>query len=198
MADIEWHESVENLLSELCDESQVRCRLHQRHHHWYSRRNKCYQLPVVILSALSGSGNFLAGQFLVVEKYLIIGIGCISIFISIISAVSQYLKLAELSENHRLAALAWNKLYTKLKFTIMLQRHDRADCREYFTSVVSDYERLFEISPDLLDFFKNKLKKKLQKRDLGEFKLPFYLNGYKHILPATEWEENTQDDEKVQ
>ena len=191
MTDIDWHESVESLLSELCDEAQIRCRLHNRHHHWYATRNKRYTLPVVVLSALSGSGNFLAGQFPVVEQHLIIGIGCISIFISIISAVSQFLKLAELSENHRIAGLAWNKFYTKLKLTLLLQRHDRSDCREFFSSVVSDYERLSEISPDLLDKFKNNLKKKLEKRDLGNFQLPFYLNGYKHISPIDVWEDNS-------
>ena len=195
MTDIVWETDIEGLLAELSDEAQVRTRLHQQHHRWYSLRNKCYALPVVILSVLSGSGNFLAGQFAVVEKHLIIGIGCISIFTSIISSVSQYLKLAELSENHRIAGLAWGKFYAKLKFSLLLQRRDRGDCREFFVGITSDYERLCEISPGLLESFKKRLKKKLEKRDLGEFRIPFYMNGYQHIdVPDEEWDENTEPD----
>ena len=59
----------------------------------YSKRNLKYQLPVIILSVLSGSGNFIASNFPEYEKWLIIGIGGMSMFTSIISSISQFLKI---------------------------------------------------------------------------------------------------------
>lgn len=195
---MDWCNSgVEELLTELCDESQVRAKLHSKHHHWYSNRNKRYHLPVVVISVLAGSGNFVAGQFEAIEKYLILFIGVLSIFTSIISAVSQFLKLAQLSESHRIASLAWGKFYSKVKFCLLLRSDDRDDPREFLQSVVGEYDRLFEISPTLLVHFVDKLSKKLKAAVGTRFQLPYYMNGYKHIRPYREFEDNT-DDEKIE
>ena len=72
---MQWHPSIEKLFEELADESQLRNKLHYEQSRYYNNRNNHYTLPVVILSVLSGSGNFIAGQFPTVEKYLIWGSG---------------------------------------------------------------------------------------------------------------------------
>ena len=178
---MQWHSSIENLLESLCDESQLRNKLHHNHYSWYSKRNNYYSLPIVILSVLSGSGNFLAGQFPAVEQFLIIGIGCVSIFTSIISAVSQFLKLAQLSENHRIASLAWGKFYSSMMFQLSLKSEDRTEVKDFLTSICSEYDRLYEISPPLLNKFVKRMTKKLQGLVNQRFQIPFYLNGYKHF-----------------
>ena len=136
---------METIFEELADESQLRNKLHYQQFRWYSNRNNHYTLPVVILSTLCGSGNFIAGQFPLVEKYLIIGIGAVSIFTSIISAISQFLKLAQLSENNRIASLAWGKFYSSIKFEIQLRTEDRSDPKDLLVSMIAEYDRLYEI-----------------------------------------------------
>ena len=56
---IEWDESVENILSELGDEAQINAFLHKHSQIFYTRQNIKFQLPIIILSALSGTGNFM-------------------------------------------------------------------------------------------------------------------------------------------
>jgi len=192
-----WHLSIENLLEELGDEAQIRNKLHYQHFRWYSNRNNHYTLPVVILSVLSGSGNFIAGQFPLIEKFLIIGIGCVSIFTSIISAVSQFLKLAQLSESHRVASLAWGKFYSSIKIQLGLKTSDRNEPKEFLNVICSEYDRLYEISPPLLNKFVDKMTKKLQSLVTHRFKIPFYLNGYKHMETFEEFQDNSDDDIKL-
>ena len=196
---IEWHESIEILLEELCDESQVRSKLHMKQFMSYRRRNQMYTIPVVILSVLSGSGNFISESYSdLTKKYMIMGIGTISIFVSIVSAVRTFLKLAELSEGNRIASLSWGKFYSRCKFQLYLKRDDREVCHDFLLSVFSEYDRLYEISPPLISKFIKHIKKKVIKTNQQNFKLPFYMDGFVHVTRYDEYENNTasEDDEK--
>lgn len=194
---MEWNIAVEQIFEELADESQLRNKLHYQQFRYYSNRNNHYTLPVVILSTLCGSGNFISLQFPLIEKYLIIGIGVVSICTSIISAISQFLKLAQLSENNRIASLAWGKFYSSIKFEIRLQTEDRSDPKDLLTGMIAEYDRLYEISPPLLNQFVNRMCKKLQGLVTDRFKIPFYMNGYRHCQSfGTEFVDNSVD-EKV-
>ena len=75
---MEWHDSIENLLKNIGEECQIKAKIHRMMFEHYSRRNLKYQIPVIILSVLSGSGNFIASNFPEYEKWLIIGIGGMS------------------------------------------------------------------------------------------------------------------------
>ena len=191
-----WHESHELLLCTLCDESQIRSTLHMQQHLSYRRRNQWYTLPVVVLSVVSGSGNFISeGYDALVKRYMILTIGVLSICTSIISAISHHLGLAELSESNRVASLFWGKFYTKMKFQISLTRSDRDPRHDFMVSVFAEYDRLFEISPILIDKFLKKVKSKLKKRTFDNgFVLPYYMNGMQHTNTYGEGYEG--DDEK--
>jgi hypothetical protein len=199
---IVWHESVERLLEELTDEAQVRARIHMKQYMSYRRRNQCYTLPVVILSVISGSGNFISESYTdLTKKYMIMGIGTLSIFVSIISAVSQYLKLAQTEEANRIASLQWGKFYSKIKFQLYLKRENREGCHDFLLSVFSEYDRLYEISPPLLSTFIKHIRRKLRNLDINQFKLPFYMNGVERVIKYVEnleesFVSNTVDDEK--
>lgn len=195
---VEWHESIETLFEEIADEAMLRSSLHMKQHISYRSRNQYYTLPICVLSVLSGSGNFISESFenVIVKKYMILGIGLVSIFTSVISAISHHLKLAELSESNRIASLSWSKYYSRLKFQLSLLRQDRESCYDFMNSIFSEYNRMTEISPILLEKFIKNVKNKLKKRTFDNgFILPYYLNGYQHVHTyGTEWEENTVDE----
>ena len=190
-----WDRDNETLLEELCDEAQLRNKLHSKIGTWFGKRSKRYHLPIIILSVLSGSGNFVSGQFPAIEKWLILGIGCISIFTSIISAVAQFLKLSELATEHRIASLAWGKFFATLRIQLQLKKADRLDPREFLNSVVSEYERLFEISPPLLKHFVDRMTKKVESLVHNRFKMPFYCNGFYGVraFESGQFEDNSED-----
>ena len=196
---MEWNHAVEHIFEGLADESQLRHKLHHQQYRWYTNRNNHYAIPVVVLSVLSGSGNFIAGNFInkTIEKYLIICIGVVSICTSIISSISQFLKLAQLSESNRVASLAWGKFHSCIKFQIQLKSEDRLDAKDFMTTVISEYDRLYEISPPLLARFIDKMCKKLQNLVTDRFRIPHYMNGYHHCSSYHDgFVDNSISDEK--
>jgi len=57
-----WHESNEVFFKQLGDESQLQAICHMNSHEYYSTRSRHYQLPIIILSVICGSGNFVSGD----------------------------------------------------------------------------------------------------------------------------------------
>ena len=203
---VEWHTSVERLLQELTDESQIRSKLHYKQYMSYRRRNQCFTLPVVILSVLSGSANFISeGYEMITKKYMVLCTGAVSILVSVISAVSQFLKLAQLEESNRISSLQWGKFYTRIKFQLYLRRKKRDPCHDFLLSVFSEYDRLYEMSPPLLSAFIKHIRKKLRNRELNGFILPFYMNGVQRVVKYEESKDefennysNNSDDAKIE
>ena len=72
---IEWDESIENILSEIGDESQINAYMHKKAQTYYTKQNIKFQLPIIILSALSGTGNFISSNFPTYSDTIILAIG---------------------------------------------------------------------------------------------------------------------------
>ena len=49
-----WDESVEKLLQKYCDEAKTRECLHRKAFYRFKKLTTCFQLPVIILSAIAG------------------------------------------------------------------------------------------------------------------------------------------------
>ena len=191
---MEWEESVETLLQKYCDESQVREALHRKAYYWYKRALTCFQLPIIILSALSGSMQFLSKSYPHLEGTIIIVTAGTSIGVSIISAVMTYLKLGEYKNKHEVSQVAWQNFYNTVKHTLSLSRDLRQDSSEFLQTVKASYDRLFEISPICNQGFIKAIKKKVRNATSPEFAIPCYLNGFRHTPVygrGDEYEENT-------
>lgn len=142
-----WHDSNEVFFKQLGDESQLQAICHMNSHEYYSNRSRHYQLPIIILSVICGSGNFVSTSFPDNQDTIILGVGVLSIITSIVSSVAQYLKLAEKSEAHRIASVSWEKFYNNIRFQLSRRREEREDIQNYILSTTSEYQRLQEISP---------------------------------------------------
>ena len=90
-----WDDSVEGLLQKYCDEAQTREALHRRSYYRYKKLTTCFNLPVIVLSCLSGSFQFLSAGYPDIEQHIVTATASVSILTAIISAVSSYLKLGE-------------------------------------------------------------------------------------------------------
>lgn len=192
---MEWEESVETLLQKYCDESQVREALHRRAYYWYKKSLTCFQLPIIILSALSGSMQFLSKSYPVFESSIVTGTAATSISVSIISAVMTYLKLGEFKTKHEISQVAWQNFYNTVKHELSLARGLREDSTEFLQKVKQNYDRLFEISPICNRGFIQAIKKKVMKNTSPQFVIPCYLNGFQHtpVFKQEQYEDNTEE-----
>jgi hypothetical protein len=172
--------SVESLLQKYCDEAQTREALHRRAFYNYKKLTTCFQLPIIILSALSGSMAFLSKGYPEIEEYIVTGTASVSICVSIISAVASYLKLGETKSKHETSQVAWQAFHNTIKHEIALRRDLRQDPNEFIQEVKATYQRLFEISPICNAKLIKHIKKKIESHATDEFQVPTYLNGFRH------------------
>ena len=178
--DQEWHTSVEKLLQKYCDEAQTREALHRRSYYSYKKLTTCFSLPVIVLSALSGSFQFLSKGYPDIEQYIVTGTASISILTAIISAVASYLKLGESKSKHEQSANAWLLFNNEVKHQLGLAREYRQDPIEFLQTTKTQYDRLFELSPICSSEMIKAIKKKIKAHASDQFECPTYLNGFKH------------------
>ena len=181
--DGEWCASCEELMSRYCDEASVREKLHRASFYKFSCRNKFFQLPIIICSALSGSIQLLSKQFPDVEGAIITGTATLSIFTSILGSLHAYLKYGAQVSAHEAAEVSWQSFHNRIKHCLSLRRDLRPDQQEFTAEIHTAYERLFEISPILDQTIINQIKKSIENASDNEFRVPNYLNGLTHTEP---------------
>jgi len=91
--DLEWHDSIELLLKKYADEAQVNECMNRESFFYYKRMLTCFQLPIIVMSAVSGSFQFLSKSYPDYENLIVTCTASTSILVSIVSAVMSYLKL---------------------------------------------------------------------------------------------------------
>jgi len=181
-----WDASVETLLQKYCDESQTRESLHRRSYYKYKRLTTCFSLPVICLSAISGSFQFLSKGYKEIEQYIVTGTASLSILTSIISAVAAYLKLGESKAAHEQAANQWLLFQNEIKHQLGLHRSKRADADEFLQNTKTHYDRLFELSPICSSETIAEVRKKIHANATEAYHVPSYMNGFAH---STVWRE---------
>ena len=145
-----WHDSVEKLLQRYCDESQIREALHRRAYYYYKKTLSWFQLPIIIMSAVSSSFQFISKSYPLYESTIITCTASISITVSIVSAVMTYLKLGENQAKNETAQVQWQNFYNTVAHQLNLSRELREDSDEFLDKMKSEYDQLFKISPIFL------------------------------------------------
>ena len=189
-----WDNSVEKLLQKYCDEAQSREAMHRKSYYRYKKLSTCFALPVIILSACAGSATFMSKGYPKAEEIITNCTAGISILVSIVSAVASYLQLGEAKSKHEAAEIAWQNFYNGIKHQLGLKRELRLEPAEYISTVKTDYDRLFEISPICNQDLITKTRKQLQKNATADFQIPNYLNGWSHTSvyeSENEFEDNS-------
>lgn len=188
---MDWHESHELVLVELSEEAQINAYLHKRAYEHFSRRNVQFQMPIIILSVLSGSANFISSssKFADYQPFIVLGVGGVSILTSIISSVSQFLKLGEYAEGHRIAYSSWEKYYARLNIQLKLKRENRDPANDFTSTAQAEYLRLKEMSPGVPTHISENVRRK-NKVALKNIHAPVEVTGFRPVRPFGTKDEN--------
>ncbi len=160
---MKWSPEHEDILIEWADKAMCYRWLHSKCNQKYSGLNAWYTIPVIVMSTVTGTANF-AQQQLPIEyqTYASMLIGAINIFAGILSTIQQYLKISQLNEGHRVAALSWDKFYRNIKVELAKNPLERIDVALMLKSCKEEYDRLMEISPmvdiDIIHKFNDRFK----------------------------------------
>ena len=176
--EILWSEDHEKLLVEWADKALCYRWLHSKSNLMYYRLNLLFSIPVIIMSTVTGTANFAFQNYdKDTQNIASTAIGCVNILAGIITTVSQYLKIAELNEAHRVSTISWDKFYRNIKLELAKHPEERMQPLNFLKIYKEEFDRLIETSPDI------------KPRIINEFKTtftksvdPIVLDNYKNII----------------
>tara|TARA_R110000796_G_scaffold24911_3_gene70713 strand:- start:431 stop:1123 length:693 start_codon:yes stop_codon:yes gene_type:complete len=177
-----WSDEIEDLLSEWAEVSMCFSYLHNYSTRKYKHKYHHLQIPIIVLSTLTGTANFATDSYVPVDYQhgFSAGVGTLNIACGILGTLLAFLKYAEIYEGHRISALAWSKLSRTIEIELSLQDSKRKPCREFLKVCRSEYDNLLESSPnidlDIISMFNKKFDGKYT-----EVRRPIICNGLKEI-----------------
>jgi hypothetical protein len=146
---LQWTDQTETLLVKWADNASCYKWLHDRSFRRFRLKNYLFNIPVIILSTLTGTLNFGINS-IISEKYITyaqIAIGCINIFTGIITTLLNFFRYAQNSEAHYNAEIGWSKLNRNIVNELALDRESRKEANTFIKLCRSDYDRLIEQAP---------------------------------------------------
>ena len=158
---VEWSPENELIMVEWCDVAQCYKWLNTRSHAKYSYLHAWFTIPAIIFSTISGTASFAQESFPdSIKAYAPSVIGSINITIGILTTIQQYLKISELNEAHRVSSIAWDKFARNIRIELSKKPSERSEAGAFIKHCRSEFDRLMETSPDIIDKVVKEFKKK--------------------------------------
>jgi hypothetical protein len=162
-----WKKTDENLLEEWADHGKSFRWMHEQARLKFWKKNIQFQVPVIILSTLTGAANFaqerVAQEY---QGYYAITVGFFNIIAGIIATIQTFLKVSESLEGHRVASVAWGKYYHNVKTELQKEPEDREDVVDFMKYAKMEYEKLVEQSPPIPPAIVERLKANVDKSEV--------------------------------
>jgi len=198
--DYSWKKEQEHILRKWADKSLCFKIMHERAYKKYWCLNAWFNIPVIIISTITGTGNFASASF-GSSQYITFIIGGFNLFAGILATIATYTGVAQKLESHRFSSVAWDKFSRKLQIELAKSRLDRVRVKDFIKQSAEEYDRLIEMSPilpnDIIRWFTNMVETGEFDEELGECstfcfecfcfpcgcsfcKLPCCENGKKH------------------
>ena len=114
-----WKKTDDNLLEEWADHGKSFRWMHEQARLKFWKKNIQFQVPVIILSTLTGAANFAQErvspeyQSYYDQSYYEITVGFFNIIAGIIATIQTFLKVSESLEGHRVTSVAWGAIFIK-------------------------------------------------------------------------------------
>ena len=146
-----WNEQHENILRQWGEASGCYRYMHHRAYLMYKGLSMRFTLPVIVLSTITGTANFAQEQFPENLRGMVPSvIGGLNLIAGLVATIMQFLKINELMENHKAAALSFGLLSRNIRLELALAREERTtDGLEFVTRCKNEYDRLIEQSPSI-------------------------------------------------
>lgn len=147
--DYAWKREQEVILKKWADKALCFKMMHERAHRRFWCLNAWFNIPVIILSTITGAGNLATASFTDTAPYIPYMIGAMNIFAGILATIATYTGVAQKLEAHRFSSVSWDKFSRKLQIELAKSRKDRVKAKDFIKQSAEEYDRLIEMSPIL-------------------------------------------------
>lgn len=179
---ISWNERLEEYFCSTGEKSLCNSILHKKAETLYANRRNFIDLPSIVISSVvgflsAGSTSIFGGETQTASYAL----GISSLLVSMLQTLGAYFKFSQKSEQHRIAAISYEKLYRFLSVEMSLQRSHRTSPSDLLKSVKQEVDRLQELSPLIPDTILKDFQRKYEK--VEGISKPEIANGLEKIVP---------------
>lgn len=147
--DYAWKEEQENILKKWADKALCFKMMHEKAYKRYWCLNAWFNIPIIIISTITGTGNFASGNFITGTSYFIFALGALNLFGGILATIATYTGVAQKLEAHRFSSINWDKFTRRIQIELAKSRKDRVKARDFIRQSAEEYDRLIEMSPIL-------------------------------------------------
>jgi len=183
MTDEGWTDECEELLREWSEKANCYRWLSSKCEKKYRRYYYSLSIPVIILSTLTGVAN--AGMSSYVseggQKNATAVIAGTNIFCGILGTLSNFLKLSETMESHRIQGISWSKLGRQIQIELALDRKRRQNAHDFLKISRAEYDRLIESSPSIDDDIIRSFKSTFKNYKELDISVPNICNGLDRV-----------------
>ena len=166
-----WSKEHDYILKKWYDKALCYKIMHDKSYKKFWYLNAWFNIPIIILSTISGTINFSSNIYDEYKNIIIILSGALNIFTGIIGTISTYIGLAKKVEGHRIATISWDKFLNKIQMEIIKQKKDRINVNDFIKICSEEYDRLIEISPILSDDIIRWMKKFINNGELDDLNI---------------------------
>ena len=161
--DINWSSQFESLIASEAERARGLAWIHMRAEQKFSWKNNIIAIPVIVLSTLAGTASVGSSSLFPDDQKLgSILIGLVSIGVGILNTISSYFSFSRKAESHRIAYLAYSKLFSEIAVELSLPRNERLPPEKILADLRSSMSRLAETTPTppqaILDLFNIRFK----------------------------------------
>ena len=157
--DYKWKDEQEQILKKWGDKALCFKMMHERAYKRYWCLNAWFNIPVIIISTLTGTGNFASGTLGSNATTFLFALGALNIGSGIIATIASYTGVAQKLEAHRFSSIHWDKFARKIQIELAKARVDRTKAKDFIKLAADEYDRLIEMSPilpnDIIRWFIN-------------------------------------------
>jgi hypothetical protein len=146
-----WNSAHETLLASIGDKANCMRWMHTESQIYYDRWNFWLSVPSVTLTALAGATTIGITQLNpLAQTYVTIAVGITTIATGVLTSINQLLKAPQFSESHRIASIAYGKLYRVISNELALRRDQRTSAQDFLKIIRTEQDRLEESCPIIL------------------------------------------------
>ena len=146
-----WHAEQEKILKEWGEACIGYGFMHHMSYKKFKKESFRFTLPVIIISTITGTANFASESVPAAYRHISsMIVGVLNLTAGVLATVTQFLKVNELTESHRVSSISFYKLARNIQLELALPLIDRT----FHGSVMLDickleYDRLIEQSPGI-------------------------------------------------
>lgn len=140
-----WSPAQEDTVKSYSEKATIFKLLHYAAYDFYRFRYACFAVPIIIITTIGGMLAFLASTY--PEYNFILVTGILNVIAAMMGAISQFFKLAEMMEGHRVAQIQWGEFARELTLVLTQERLLRPNVTDFLERMRKDMNRLSEISP---------------------------------------------------